>query len=379
MDINHASGLSRFPSLIRQWWSRCVHPHATLGACLGRRDDNFLLLRFVAAVMVIFGHSYALCGIPGARDFIARAELGEKIYSGSLAVDIFFTVSGLLITMSYLRRHSLDQFLRARFLRIFPAFAACIVLSACVLGPALTTLPIGAYFSHPNTQSYLLNNLRFGPELQWGLPGVFATNPYANVVNGSIWSLPGEVYMYLWVVALGLAGVLERRWLAHIAMLGILVLGFVAPTKIPMLPGLVFLRPAAFFMCGAFCFINRNLIPLRTSILAGLVITATVAKGTAVFPFVFFVCVVYACLWFAYRPKLAFFNKVGDYSYGLYLWGFPMQQWVAHGFGRPTPALTNFAMALPLTLICAIGSWHLLEKPILRFKTQKPRSATAVS
>ena len=358
---------ARLPLLLK-----ALHPPSTLGAGLARRQDNFLLLRLIASSMVLFGHSYVLSGSPGAGDFVARANLGPGIYTGSLAVDVFFIISGFLIAGSYVNHANLESFVRARFLRLVPAYVVCLIVSALVLGPFVSTLGVRSYFRDPATYSYITHNLRLAPDLQWSLPGVFAKNPYTGVWNGSIWSLPGEVNMYIWVAVLGLATVLKRRTLATVILVACLVLAQTFPSDIPFVPVGVFVRPAAFFMAGMLCYVHRDVIPVRTELLltliAACVVTHQVLALRRAFDFVFAPTLVYGVMWFAYRPRLGFYNRFGDYSYGLYLWGFPMQQIVTGAFGAPISPLLNFAIGYALTLVLAFGSWHLVEKRALRWR-----------
>ncbi|HVU50094.1 MAG TPA: acyltransferase [Polyangia bacterium] len=354
------------------WLGALLRPPRTLETALAARQDNFLLLRFVAASFVLFGHSYVLSGAPDAHDFLARAQLGAGVYTGSLAVDIFFVVSGFLITGSYLNQGNLERFLRARFFRLVPAFAALLFASAFVLGPLVTSLPLPDYFTDPATYHYVTKNLRFEPDLQYVLPGLFQHNPYHDVTNGSIWSLPAEVCMYLWVAVLGLATVLRRRRLANALFVVLLVVGLLVPEELPFMPLPVYVRPCGFFMAGMFCYLNRDRIPMRTDLFAGLIAACALAHripalGPA-FPWVFAATIVYGVFWFAYQPRLGFYNRFGDYSYGVFLWGFPMQQLVVHLFGGPTSPATCFWLGWLLTLGCAVASWHLVEKPALRWK-----------
>jgi peptidoglycan/LPS O-acetylase OafA/YrhL len=340
----------------------------SLASCYETGTDNFLLLRFIAATMVIFGHAYAMSGIPGAADFIARAHLGKDIYSGSLAVDIFFVISGFLVTGSYLQRANLEVFLKSRALRVLPAYAACMIFTAFVLGTIYTELPLWKYWLSPDTGGYVMVNMQFGTDLRWSLPGVFAHNPYPNSVNGSIWTLPAEVRMYLWVAILGALGVLRKRWLANAAFATLLVLGVFNPEQLPLVPHPDFFRLAAFFLAGAFCYINRDWIPVSNWLLLALIALAIVTRHSFTSSWTLGGAIAYGSLWFAYRPNFHFFNWFGDYSYGLYLWGFPVEQAVAHWFGAPTRPMLIFVISLPITLVLAALSWHLIEKPALRLK-----------
>lgn len=356
-----------------------LHPSRTLAAALASGDDNFLLLRFIAAATVIFGHSYGIAAGPGAADFIGRLELYPDFYTGSIAVDVFFVVSGFLVTGSWLNRADAVGFVRARALRLLPAYLACLVLTAYVLGTAVTSLPTGVYLTAPETHRYVWFNALFGLRQQWTLPSVFEHNPFGNTVNGSLWTLPIEARMYVWLAVLGVLGLLRRRGLGSCVAALTALVGIVGPILAPNLPAPGTLTLGGFFALGCLCYLQRERIPLRNDVLVVLCIVVVFAARTPAFFPLFALALAYATLWFAYRPRLGFFNRCGDYSYGLYLWGYPVQQTVALAIGALHAPLLNFGLSLPLTLLLAVASWHCLEKPALRWKTWKPRETVAGS
>jgi len=331
--------------------------------------DNFLLLRFLAAVLVMYGHSYGFAGAHHG-DFISRLNWGDGVYCGSIAVDMFFAISGFLVTGSYLKRANLEIFLKARALRILPAYLCCIVLSALVLGAIYSELPLVGYWSDSATWRYIDANLWLSPPLGWKLPGVFTNNFMKDTVNGSIWTLPAEVRMYAWVAILGLIGVLHRRWLANAAFAALLLVGYFAPDQLPLLQ-INWLRLGGFFLAGAFCYVNRDHIPMSTALAAALVALAIATHGMPAFAVALGAALTYFCLWFAYVPSFHFFNRFGDYSYGVYLWGFPIQQAVSETMGGPTKAWVSCVISLAVTLPIAAASWHWVEKPALRCKPRR--------
>lgn len=354
--------------------SRLGRP-TSLATAMQRPGDNFLLIRLLAASAVIYGHSYAISGIPGAADHIARLGLGHGLYSGSIAVDVFFVVSGFLVTGAWLRRPQLGFFLRSRALRILPAYLACLVLSAFVLGPWFTTLPLDQYLRHPETRGYVLVNLQFATDMRWSLPGVFHANPYPDTLNGSIWTLVAECRMYAWLAVFGVLGLFERRGRCLLALTGLAGLALNG-SPLPMLPLDDFVRLAGFFTLGSFAWQWRDGIPFHGAIAAALLVVSWLARSHALFPQVFALTLSYSVLWFAYGPKrLLGFNRLGDYSYGVYLWGFPVQQTVAHLLPTPTPTRITLC-SLPIALALGVASWHFLEKPLLRFKQSRRTDAT---
>ena len=157
------------------------------------RDNNFNLIRIIAALAVLVTHSFAVAiGSGDAEPF--RGSLGMTM--GSIAVDVFFITSGFLVTSSLLNRQSTIEFVWARVLRIFPALLAMLLLTVFALGVFLTSLPISAYFSLPMTYIYLAKNATLLMGVAYNLPGVFDSNPYKSAVNGSLWTMPHEVRMY---------------------------------------------------------------------------------------------------------------------------------------------------------------------------------------
>lgn len=346
-------------------------PYKTLADGLESRRDNFLLLRFIAASMVIYGHGAAMTGGTGWPELFTH--LGWGSYSGDIAVDIFFVVSGFMITGSYLRRQHLGDFLWARVLRIFPAFLFCLVTSAFILGAVYTTLPLGAYLSDHGVHQYVTQNLKLQTHMIWDLPGVFIHNPERTTVNGAIWTLPAEFRMYLWVALVGVLGVLSRKWLCTFLLLVLIACGIFQPTHLLWVPILAFLRLAGYFAIGVFCYIHRHRVPMGWPYAATLVLVAYVLRPTILYPYAFALALSAFVFAFAYCIPWHGFNRFGDYSYGIYLWGFPMQQVIAHYLPTVSP-IKNALLAFPLALTIAVFSWYAIERPALKLKSVPARA-----
>lgn len=352
----------------RHSWLKRFVVGETLEACVehGRRD-NVLHLRLGAAVMVLLGHSYAVLG-PGA----GRQEPMHFLFPGTLThitgVMLFFVISGFLITLSWLRRPELPRFLRARALRIWPALAACVVLTGLVLGPLATTLPLHAYFidgdQYGSVVGYVLNNAVLN--LRQYLPGVFEHNPIARYVNGSLWTLPVEATLYLCVAGLGVLRCFRYPWLTS---LGIAVV-FSALILRPMylghpLPWYGYVL-AGFFGAGSIAALLRKYIPVSSGLMLAILLVCILSRFTShVVPFTW-LAIGYFVLWFCYIPRLPAIPHGLDLSYGTYLWAFPIQQCIVlAGVDRP---LLIFAIATPIALAIGAASWLFIEKPALRLK-----------
>lgn len=174
--------------------------------------------------------------------------------------------------------------------------------------------------------------------------------------------------MYLWVALVGGLAILSRRAYCNIVLAGLFVLGLVAPDHLLMVPLQAFVRLAGFFALGVFCYINRDVVPANGWLAVALAALTWLLRNTPLYPFAFGLAEAAFVFWFAYRTRWHGYNGFGNYSYGIYLWCFPMQQIMAHHFPTATP-LANAALRLPLATLLAVVSWHLVEKPASLLKS----------
>jgi peptidoglycan/LPS O-acetylase OafA/YrhL len=196
--------------------------YRTLGDCLKEKQNNFNIIRLVAALSVIYGHADAVTGRGPADIFLQY--VGFK-FIGGVAVDVFFVVSGFLVAASALSGNGILYYLKSRLLRIYPALFVCVGLTVLLLGPALTVS--ADYWRAPETWRFLwVNASAYGTE--YFLPGVFQ-GMHDKAVNGSLWSLAVEVKMYWIVLALYVLGILKSRSLFNGLFFCSLVVGYFAP------------------------------------------------------------------------------------------------------------------------------------------------------
>ena len=346
----------------------------SLGACIESGRDNVLQLRLLAAVMVIFGHSYAVLG-----PTIGNREPLHYIFPGIVThvtgVNFFFTISGLLITLSWLRRPELGRFLRARFLRIWPALAVCVTLTAFVVGPLVTSMPLHNYFIDGDIYGTPLGfaiHRSFLMDRPF-LPGVFEHNPIPRYVNGSLWTLPIEATMYLCVAGLGVLRAFRFPWLTSVGIVAVFGYLVVLPAYLGQpAPWLGYVQ-AGFFGAGCTACLLRRYVPASSGIMLLILVAAIVSRDTThLMPFTW-LAIGYFVLWFCYVPRIPRIPRDIDVSYGTYLWGFPLQQvLVMNGIGDP---LGLFAVATPIALTFGALSWFVIERPALRLKELRwPRS-----
>ncbi|MFZ6872943.1 acyltransferase family protein [Undibacterium sp. Di27W] len=342
-----------------------------LSACIASRDNNLNLFRIVAALAVLFGHSFALLAQPEPWGVLTGMT------PGSVAVDVFFIVSGMLVTASLMSRQSVIDYVCARVLRIFPALTVMLLLTVFVLGPCFTSLSLYDYFSTAKTWQYLLKcgSLLFG--MAYKLPGVFAHNPYPDAVNGSLWTMPNEIKMYLLLLVFwcGLAFSQKKR---------LQILKYLLPALTLLAGVLVFVRHfylhddsqftrlLFMFFSGASLFVLKEKLVLARlffyPLLALVLLAAFIDKS--VFFTIYTLAIAYLVVCFAYLPAgwIRRYNALGDYSYGVYIYAFPVQQAIAALF----PGIAVWSMVLVsafVTMSLAIFSWHRIEKPALALKS----------
>ena len=339
------------------------------------RDNNFNLLRIMAALAVLVTHSFALAiGTGAAEPF--QGTLGMTM--GSIAVDVFFVTSGFLVTGSLLTRQNAREFLWARFLRVFPALLVMLLLTVFVLGPFFTSRSLLSYLIVSQTYRYLLSCATLVSGVQYNLPGVFDDNPFKQAVNGSLWSLPYEIRMYAillvgWLALRRIQPVGGRAFSAALAS-AVLVAGlFVLVRHIKGLPADLFVRLFFMFFSGAALYVLKERIVLAHSYfwLCILALLSSAMVSPRVFFVVYLLTIAYAVLYLAYIPSrpVRTYNRVGDYSYGVYIYAFPVQQSVA-ALIPGVSILMLFLISSCITLSLAVLSWHLLERWALSCKTQ---------
>lgn len=345
----------------------------TLGAVSQSRDNNLNVIRALAAVAVLVSHAYPIALGPGTPEPVS-ALLGYSL--GTMAVYIFFVISGYLITMSFVRTKHAGWFTAARIVRLMPGLIVSILIVAVPVGLWVTTLPVQTYLTHPDTLSFVLRNISMALP-QYTLPGVFEDNPYPTI-EGSIWTLFYEVACYGSVFLLGITGML-RHPRATGLLLGLFILSWAGKQAL----GATLFHQAEKlyelglpFALGALMYLWRDKIPMTV---LGLPVTAALAwslEGTVFYNLSLHLAIGYWVFWIAFIPggMLLTYNRLGDYSYGIYIYAFPAQGLAVWLYGPQTPSM-NIAFALPLTLIPSVLSWHYVEKPCLdKLKAYKTRA-----
>lgn len=323
------------------------------------QKNNFTILRFVLAIAVLIGHSFPITG--NGSDPLSQIMLPHE-WIGSLAVNVFFCISGYLVTASLSKRGPIN-FLIARFIRLYPAVIVYSLITIFFIGPLGTDLSLPIYFQ--STPWNYLNNITLW-EWTYNLPHVFQTNPLAGSTNGSTWTLPVELRCYLTIFVLGFFGIFDSRLRANVALSGLLILVFFKYPAVPLFDGhLNFSTPLTYFLLGSLAWINRMNIPIdwRYTLFAFFTIFFTCHIGYShyVLPFL----ITYIFLSAVYLTPFLNVDSYGDISYGIYIYAWPIQQLVwTPGQSGYTNAFISSIIVIPIAFL----SWRYVEKPALAIR-----------
>jgi peptidoglycan/LPS O-acetylase OafA/YrhL len=333
-------------------------------------NNNFNLIRLWAALAVIWSHSYPLTSGPGNHDAL-HWYFGHNL--GRIAVDVFFVVSGYLITGSAARSKSLLHFSINRFLRIYPGLWGCLLLT-CTVFLAFSGDASGADRLLETARYFLSNATLANAELDYSLGAVFSNVPTSQVVNGSLWTLPWEVRMYALIAICYFVFYRWRRYLIVLMLIAALAADLISHYEaIPLHPlvslvarfvctffmGAFFAefvpgwRPSAvwigmFVLGGAFLAMARNPLPYPLYLTAMPVVVFGLALSI---------------------PCPAKLRRLveTDMSYGVYLYGFPIQQLIVSAFPGISPTAMTMA-TIPLALAMGWVSYKFVEAPALAYK-----------
>lgn len=308
----------------------------SVGTALGRHKGlgpGFDLLRIGLAISVLWYHSFVITGI---MEQLSGSVLWFYVYS---VMPMFFALSGFLIAGSA-ERLNLSNFLINRGLRIVPALAVEIAISALIIGPIFTTVALGDYFRDAEFWHYFTNIIGW---IQYTLPGVFLDHHSAGVVNQSLWTVPFEVGCYVLISLVIVFRLSGKPWLILLVAAAMLVVpvlfqaaGLVnerGKTPYTLLNYALFTRGSLLFpsfLLGAYFYYVRNKIPFSKG-LAVACVAACCAMAVAgndgwrsyyalnlvSVPMQVYLTVFIGC---CTVPKVPFYSK-GDYSYGIYLYG----------------------------------------------------------
>ncbi|WP_299254700.1 acyltransferase [uncultured Cytophaga sp.] len=335
------------------------------------RENNFDFLRLVFSCAVIVSHSFPLTN----NNEILSVLSNNQIDFGALAVDIFFIISGYLIFNSLKYSHSYVNYIWKRCLRIFPALFVMLIIS---LGIILIVSTNQKTFMQRDFLTYLPNNLSLY-RAQFVVNGVFKNNPYPNAINGSLWTLCYEFSMYIFLLFFF---PIRNRKKVCLILLTVFFILFYTGNFVHMkllnrwismlgLGSTDMYKLAPFFIAGSILslfnlkVINTQLVKivLFCLLILALIFNVYVYVAHLLMPLLI---VLIGISFDKYTNSVT--HTLGDLSYGIYIYGFIIQQTLMNYFILNTYELMLYSLIS--TLIIAYFSWHYVEKTSLKFKNQ---------
>lgn len=337
-------------------------PHRPVAA---EWDNNFRLLRLLAALVVATTHCLWVVYGLNPPD---TPTINFLIQASHCGICIFFGMSGYLITASLMSRPNLYQFAVSRMLRLCPLIFVVSVVMAFVVGPVVSELSFADYYSDLRLWAYVPISTLAYPDMT--LPGVFVNAPAESEVNVSLWTLRYEMIAYVVMAIASAVGLLVSRnlWLyALIALASYGVITYVTDLRAEVAFINHGLRFGLAFLIGVLLYRYRALVPLTLTGAALLIGLAWLSNDSIFMEPVRLVALVYGAVWFGVVPfgKVRLFNRLGDYSYGIFVFHWPIAQVVLHY--NPTMTYAELLVnVIPMALALAVVSWHGLESPLLR-------------
>jgi peptidoglycan/LPS O-acetylase OafA/YrhL len=347
--------------------------------------NNFDCIRFFLAVAVIYSHCFVISYAKIFDTEPISIFTHNQVDLGGVAVSCFFIISGFLIVKSFENSSAISEYIVKRLLRILPGFYVAFLISVLVfggLGTVTQAHKFGQWRSYFHSIGIKKTVTQFFTLEAPRSAKTFSKNPLPNMINEAFWTIQYEFFCYLLVPLLGLVNILKRKWMAVVFfliayILLVLQITGLIPQNLGYSGNAEFLYPSemprlfSFFFAGT-CFyffrarikVNRFLVLLAVaSVLFG-------AWWVRAFNMLFPISGTYLLFVFAYSPRIQFhdFAKKGDFSYGLYLYGWPIQQLVMYFFAKHIDANRLFFIAFPLVFIVAYLSWHFVEVPFLKMK-----------
>lgn len=360
----------------------------TLGEALNSRKNSVNAIRLAFAGSIIVLHAMPLGGyVEEMPKLIFHETVGTYMLAG------FFVISGYMITASRLASRNFGDYLWRRLLRIYPAWIASFVLVAVVLGP-LSLLIQGRSVSDYDWDSaagYVYKNLFFVLK-QFDITGTIENIPVERVWNYSAWTLFFEFALWMCI------GVLVLIAPKRLLNLGIFagLLSFTAIKVYDKLttdlsqfgttnngratgaidPGLMaVLEPMArlgvFFFAGSVLYVYRDKITLNRVVLWICVAVSFVLAVVGWFHIIAALPFAYVIMYLGTSTRFARVNFPNDYSYGTYIYAFPVTQVLALinlELNQSMPAWLFCTLAVLATAPLAWASWHVLEKPAMSLK-----------
>lgn len=331
-------------------------------------DNCFDILRHLAALTVIFSHHLALSGMD-------EPELFGLTSYGSIAVYIFFAISGYLITQSFERRKSTAEYVKKRFFRIYPGLFICLIFTVYVCCGFFGRMGVGNWVTSLEPIKTFLKALiitGYGTvyATQQGMNYFTADYLFKDTMNGSLWTLLFEIIEYI-MIALVLSLFRNKNLAVSIPLLlaTILLIYCNAISVAHMkLISLGFLTIP--FCIGALLYINKDKWFHSGRIKAVMFTAPWIMLYLSTFSVLFSDALISAAIALlsivvgtTFKDRLI--KGRFDFSYGIYIYAFPVQQIIINVLGMGL--YSSMVLSMLVSILLAIISWFMVEKPAIEW------------
>lgn len=327
------------------------------------KPSGFDYMRLIFSICIIFSHAKIICygAIEGNR-----LGYGYMDYGLRFVVPAFFALSGFLVAGSLERSRTMLNFVGLRVFRIIPALFVEVILSALILGPLCTTLPLHEYYTDPEFRLYFLNILGY---IHYNLPGVFLNHP-SGTVNIQLWTIPYELICYMILSVFAVLGIFKNRKslliVVSLCLLMQILNSALHPDKDENLMISEGFLPVFCFISGVVLYRWRDKIAW-----SGILCATMIALVWVICAFLSDIrlCALplsYVTIYFGlFNPPRNRILLSGDYSYGIYLYGWPLQQALLEVSPIFQEWRMNFIGAAVCASLLAVFSWWAVERPVL--------------
>ena len=324
-----------------------------LSEAVKTKENNLNAVKLAAAVLVIVSHAYGFASGYEKTDWLNLFTGGAGDF-GALAVNVFFFYSGLLVSASLFRNGGFRRYVKRRAERIYPPFLIVTLLIVFAAAPFVTTLTPALYFTDINTYRYLENLLFI---TRHDLPGVFTENVYGTSVNGPIWTIRVEVFCYIIGYICYRLRWMTKKKIKYVMISYLILAGMMGYGAYNGIEGLsAVIMPVAMYVLGMvyMVYADKLKLDLRIAYCASVGLLICFLLRGFIFGCILFLPYILCCAAFYSGRKgriMAVFNKMGTWSYEIYLWGGFAGQMMVHMFGGSMSILLNMLLTIPVSIV----------------------------
>lgn len=336
-----------------------------LNNLLNAKKNNLTFIRACLSIIVIYSHSFPLTGTAMNNELFFK--FSNCYGGGGIAVATFFFISGALITKSYLKDENPVEFTISRLFRLMPALFVAAIFITFIAGPLVSVLSFKEYFGNKYIYQFIYNNLIFNTDFY--LPGVFENLYFPGGIIGSWWTLRYEFFCYFVLLMLGMLGIFNNRNLC--LLIGCIYI-YLTITDLDLIKQFfmndgskeIYYLPL-YFIFGSLCFLFGNIIKINFKVIIAIVGLTFFLKDTLAYNYLFLISCFFVSLWLSISPLIMKLKMKHDISYGVYIYGFFIQQlfvyWIP-SLNSNINFLLSVLVCIPIGLLSAI----YIEEPSIK-------------